>query len=243
MGESMKQLFLTIDRLLRGEFTREQDLREGRVKIQLQTLLVTALVLGALYGIFMGLYSVLRPESPSIPQLLATTAKVPLLFLLTLAVTFPSLYVFSALAGSRTHFTETLRLLLVGITLNLALLASFGPITGFFTLSTDSYPFMIVLNVIFFAAGGVAGVIFIYRALGIILEAEPAAGSAQFQKAALRARRIFYAWAIIYGVVGAQMGWILRPFIGSPELPFQFFRERESNFFEAFFGALRELLG
>jgi hypothetical protein len=29
------------------------------------------------------------------------------------------------------------------------------------------------------------------------------------------------------------MGWILRPFIGDPNLPFQWFRQRQSNFFEA----------
>jgi hypothetical protein len=38
------------------------------------------------------------------------------------------------------------------------------------------------------------------------------------------------------------MGWILRPFIGAPDLPFQLFRERTSNFFQAFFKALGQLL-
>ena len=28
-----------------------------------------------------------------------------------------------------------------------------------------------------------------------------------------------------------QMGWILRPFIGAPSEPFEWFRERQSNFF------------
>jgi hypothetical protein len=37
---------------------------------------------------------------------------------------------------------------------------------------------------------------------------------------------------VIYVVVGAQMGWILRPFIGHPHLPFQAFRSRWSNIFE-----------
>ena len=49
------------------------------------------------------------------------------------------------------------------------------------------------------------------------------------------AKRIFCIWMIIFGTVGAQMGWILRPFIGSPRLPIELFRERESNFFEALF--------
>lgn len=47
---------------------------------------------------------------------------------------------------------------------------------------------------------------------------------------------------MIYGVVGAQMGWILRPFIGNPDLPFTWFRARESNFFAALFGVLKRLL-
>jgi hypothetical protein len=47
------------------------------------------------------------------------------------------------------------------------------------------------------------------------------------------AGRVFNAWIFIYGVVGAQMGWILRPFIGAPSEPFQWFRARESNFFVA----------
>ena len=45
-------------------------------------------------------------------QLVATSLKVPLLFLLTLVVTLPSLYVLSALARSRLSFLHTLRLLL-----------------------------------------------------------------------------------------------------------------------------------
>ena len=31
---------------------------------------------------------------------------------------------------------------------------------------------------------------------------------------------VFVIWIMLYGIVGEQMGWILRPFIGNPELPF-----------------------
>ncbi len=37
----------------------------------------------------------------------------------------------------------------------------------------------------------------------------------------------------LYGIVGAQMGWLMRPFIGAPGLPFQIFRAVEGNFFTA----------
>ena len=288
----MRRLLKTIDTALRGGFTTRADLRRGRVGVNVDTLVAAGLVLGLIYGLFMGLYGATRPDNPTIAQLLSTTIKVPLLFLLTLAVTFPSLYVFSALAGSRLRFIETLRLLLIGMLVGVALLASFGPVTGFFTLSTDSYAFMIVLNVAFFAAGGVVALVFTYRAISTVVEPDPGdenlarenvepqpaegdddAGAADSDTAdsnataarapsepprpaphprwspqaraagssALRARLIFFAWAIIYGGVGAQMGWILRPFIGSPDLKFEFFRTRQSDFFEGLLNALQDL--
>jgi hypothetical protein len=56
-----------------------------------------------------------------------------------------------------------------------------------------------------------------------------------------RGRAVLKIWLVVFGVVGAQMGWILRPFVGSPSAPFQLFRERDSNFFEALFQHLGNL--
>ena len=52
------------------------------------------------------------------------------------------------------------------------------------------------------------------------------------------------AWGDPQGVlelVGVQMSWVLRPFIGAPDRPFEWFRDRQSNFFEAVSRALIEL--
>jgi hypothetical protein len=38
-------------------------------------------------------------------------------------------------------------------------------------------------------------------------------------------RWMLRSWLLIYSFVGIQMGWILRPFIGDPTSPVQFFRE------------------
>jgi hypothetical protein len=264
----MLALFQTIDRLLRGGLAKGGDAENRRIDLPMKTLLAAALVLGCIYGAFMGLYGVLRPDHRNFQQWIATTLKVPLLFLLTLFVTFPSLYVFSALADSRARFREMLRLLLAVITVTMALLASFGPITGFFTLSTESYGFMIVLNVAFFTIAGVIGLRVLREALARELGAEsarpaliaaparqepldgedPATGSSRppavlARPAPARASAsIFRIWLVIYAVVGAQMGWILRPFIGNPEEPFAWFRAPDSNFFAAFAGVLKRLL-
>jgi hypothetical protein len=55
-------------------------------------------------------------------------------------------------------------------------------------------------------------------------------------------KTVFRCWVILFGLVGAQMGWVLRPFIGRPGLPFTWFRTRESNFFEAVWRAIVSLM-
>jgi hypothetical protein len=245
----MRQLLRDIDRLLRGGYTQPDDLADGKISMPTRALVFGSLILGCFYGLFMGIYGATRPDNGTVQQLIATTVKVPLLFLLTLVVSFPSLYVLSALAGSRLKFRETLRLLLAAVAINLALLASLGPVVGFFTLSTQSYPFMIVLNVAFFGVSGIVGLAFLRRALRYVFAPRLPQGGAE--EALLHAthlpRRsdlgltVFRGWLVVYGVVGAQMGWVLRPFIGTPELPFTWFRERESNFLEGVFTALRQL--
>ena len=55
-------------------------------------------------------------------------------------------------------------------------------------------------------------------------------------------RVVFRIWMIVFSLVGAQMGWVLRPFIGDPNLPFALFRHRGSNFFEAVMHHLMHLM-
>ena len=250
----MLGLLRHVDSLLRGRFTRRDDLLAGRITLPTHSLTTAGVLLGCAYGLFMGLYAVLRSEHPSVEQLLATIVKVPLLFLATLCVTFPSLYVFSALANTRLTAAQTLRLLLAAITVNLALLASFGPVTAFFTLSTDSYPFLVVLNVLFFAIAGFAGLMFLRRVLDTVFTPASAPDDANDTDDAPRppplprraadaavGRRVFTIWTVTYGLVGAQMGWILRPFIGTPTQEFTFFRPRDAHFFAGLRDALRAL--
>ena len=262
----MKALLGHIDELLRGRYTRREELREGRFSINSRTLVMAGLLLGGIYGLFMGIFAVTRTGNPSYAQLAVTMVKVPLLFLATLTVTFPSLYVFSALSNSRLKGPETLRLLLAAIAVTLALLASFGPVTGFFTLSTESYPFLVVLNVAFFAISGFAGLTFLRRAVASLFDVPAELDAADSVKPPLESevpshaearlfgmtppplpkprdpgRRVFMIWIVTYMIVGAQMGWILRPFIGSPNTPFSLLRPRGSNFFEALWHTLHRL--
>ncbi|MFQ5505731.1 MAG: hypothetical protein ACE5F1_13175 [Planctomycetota bacterium] len=230
MNIKLFSLGTEIDRALRGEYTDEETLRTGKIEMGVRDLVQASLLLGMVYGLCMGLFPITRDAGRGGLQMAATMLKVPLLFLLTLLVTFPSLYVFSALAGSRLGAKSTLRLLVVAIAVNLAVVAGFGPVTAFFVLCTKSYSFIKLLNVAMFAIGGVISLVFLRRTLAHVFGPGGATPKDRFQGG--RARQIFGVWIVVYGIVGAQMGWVLRPFIGAPELPFQLFRARESSFFQ-----------
>ena len=131
-----------IDDLLRGKKATPELLGKGTEHLRIGPHVGVIVCLGILYGLAMGRYAVVSREPRMPMQILASALKVPALFLLTLIVSFPSLYVFSALLGTRLTAMDALRVILSAIAVNLAVLASFAPITAFFTLSTTSYPFM-----------------------------------------------------------------------------------------------------
>ena len=90
-----------IDRILRGEMTSASNLRETGLSLQLGHVILANLLLAAFSGACLGVYGIANRHEPEFRFLIADAVKVPLLFLLTLAVTFPSLYVFNALVGSQ----------------------------------------------------------------------------------------------------------------------------------------------
>jgi hypothetical protein len=54
-------------------------------------------------------------------------------------------------------------------------------------------------------------------------------------------KTVFRIWVLVFALVGAQMGWVLRPFVGHPRADFTFFRERKQNFFQAVGEKVQEL--
>ena len=154
-----------MDRILRGEATRLGVLREESLKIPLGGLLLVILLMAVLYGVCMGFFAGFREGGPFFMQWFAGIVKVPALFFLTLAVTFPSLYVFNALVGSRLSFVAVFQLLVASLAVNVAVLASLGPIVAFFSVSTTSYPFILLLNVLVFVVSGVLGFAFMLQTL------------------------------------------------------------------------------
>ncbi len=163
-------VFRQLDRVLRGEGTKAEQLRSGQLDISGTAMLVAVLVLGGVYGICMGCFNLVAGQSDAWLQMVSSAIKVPALFLLTLVVTFPSLYVFNALLGGRLSLTNMLRLIMAAIGVMLAVLAGFGTIVAFFNFTTTSYPFILLLNVIVFTIAGILGLGFLLQTLRRLIE-------------------------------------------------------------------------
>ena len=138
---------------------------------------------------------------------------------------------------------------------------------AFFSVSTTSYDFMVLLNVVVYAVAGCLGMAFLLQTLHrlSLVRPEPpmteateqvgeekaastelampgALDHADDQILSKHVKTVFWCWIVLFALVGSQMGWVLRPFIGAPDRPFAWFRERDSNFFQAVWQAFVGLL-
>jgi hypothetical protein len=163
--------------------------------------------------------------------------------------------VFGALLDMKMSLLTALRLITCAITVSLTVLASLGTVTAFFNFCTSSFVFIQLLNVFLFAVSGFVGLWFLSRTMANVRKAvRLAEGNDSPEEQARAALRrglgeqdgvtggLFMIWGVLFALVGAQMGWVLRPFIGDPDMPFALFRERSGNFLSGFLSTLGKLL-
>ena len=219
------EAFYVIERILRdrqGFFNEIGD--EDGVSQKIKDMLISSVIFFAIYGAVMGF-------SNSLLQALSSAVKLPVLFLVTLVICLPTLYFFNLLFGSRLNLSQTLALILTAISITAILTLSFAPISLFFWLTAPHYQFFKLLNVAILTVTGFSGLTFLWQGIRKV-EAE---GSR------LRSL-VLWAWIVVYGFVGTQMAWTLRPFFGAPGLPFQIFRDLGGNFYVNVLRSIGEIL-
>ena len=91
-------------------------------------------------------------------------------------------------------------------------LVSLAPVTSFWYASSSDYRAAILFNALMFGVASVAAQAPLRRSYRTLVEDDP------------RHRGMVAVWLVLYAFVGVQMGWVLRPFIGDPSGPTQFFR-------------------
>jgi hypothetical protein len=206
------------DSVLRGEASWSDSQLAPR-RARLAALASGIVVFGMFYGSVMGLHG--GVAGPRLLQVVYAAIKVPILLMVTFALSLPSFFVVNTLLGLRSDFSRVLQALLAtqaGLTVILAALA---PFTAFWYLSVGGYQLAILFNGAMFAVASLSAQWMLRRDYIPLICENP------------KHRWMLRAWIVIYVFVGIQMGWVLRPFIGDPNQPVQFFREGSwSNAYE-----------
>lgn len=289
---------LVIERILRDRQGVWRQLVEDRDLPRLvgQMLASTVLAL-AVYGAVLGSFHSAAMAGTS-------AVKLPLLFLATLAICLPTLYLFNLVFGARLSVRQSLALVMVALTVTAMLALAFAPISLFFLITAPNYQFFKLLNVAILALSALVGLRFMTDGMRVlnqhgllapaaappvavpVEEKVPAAVGAgngavpAVQPAAQPVAQpipqpiaqpvqvplgyvlqpihrpapakaaggptppsmtLLYIWILLFGFVGTQLAWTLRPFFGSPGKPFSLYREIDGNFYAEIFKTISHL--
>ncbi len=196
------------DDVLRG---RPWTILQGGTRRRLIQLAGLLTAFGLVYGSVMGGYGASTGRWTVQP--LISAVKVPVLLIVTFSVAMPSFFVVNTLLGLRDDFRQAARALMATQAALTIILASLAPVTAFWYASYDNYNAAILFNALMFGVAAFAAQIVLRRYYRPLIQRNR------------RHRPMLWAWLILYAFIGIQMGWVLRPFIGDPELPPRLFRQ------------------
>jgi hypothetical protein len=211
-----------------GPWLAESGIRWGA------TCVLVILIGSGLYGLTVGLW-----RAPL--QSLYTAIKFPLLIFLTCAGNALLNGILAQLLGSGLSFRQTSLAILMSFAITGLILGALSPVSLFVLYNTPplsssatvlGHSITLLSHVFFIACAGIIANRRLYRLL------EKISGSRQ------TARTVLLSWLGGNFLLGSQLAWILRPFIGSPRLAVEFLREDplRGNFYEAVGRALRHIL-
>lgn len=193
------------------------------------------IVLGAgFYGAAMGWWR--APE-----QALFVAVKFPLIILLAALGNALINGMLAPLLGLNIPFRQSFSAVVMSFAITSAILGAFAPLIAFMiwnappmspqAVAGPAYSLIKLTHVVAIAFAGVAGNARLLQLL------------AQMGGSRTVARRVLFAWLAGNLFLGSQLCWILRPFIGSPDLPVEFFRATalRGNFYENVFHSITQI--
>jgi hypothetical protein len=237
----MKNILLTLKELLR----EKDSLLKRTLGIGLSVQEMSSLFLLCL-GLLMG-YGLLLGAQYNALQAVVSAVKLPILFILTTAICFPTLYMFLSYLGIKQGFKQILGLLLICLTYISLIVAAFAPVTFFFLITTDGYEFYKFLNIIIIAIGGFIGIRLFYSQMLLVykeswvvapeIEMDSVESIAATFKGPAKnsnynkAIKFTFSWALLFAIIGSQLSYSLSPFFADPSQEFLLLNDRNGNFF------------
>ncbi|MGH7244601.1 MAG: hypothetical protein ACREJD_14410 [Phycisphaerales bacterium] len=192
-------------------FTRFLDcLRQPSKAPGIRRVVVFIALMSPLYGLAMGAFD-LNLDRAMYP--VYSAVKMPLMIFATSAVCLPGYFALSTVLGLRSDVRAALRAIVSSQAAFAAVLASLAPLTAFVYANGVSHRSALLTSGVMFFIATLA-------AQGILWK--------RYRPLLARSRRhivMMAYWLIAYVFVGIQMGWMLRPFVGTPGIAPSFFRE------------------
>jgi hypothetical protein len=205
----------------------EEVVDGARLGAKLRYGILTVVALAGFFGAVAGAYS-----GPF--QAVSAAIKLPLLFFATFLVCFPAFFVVQVLVGSRLQLRQVVVLVVGALALTSIVLAALVPITAVFLITGANYYFQHLLNIAIAVIAGAFGMYWLHDGLTLVCEKRGV-----YPRKAITIMRV---WALLFGFVGVQLAWNLRPFLGDRNQSFQVFGNYQGNFYTAVIYALRQLL-
>ena len=178
-----------------------------------RTLVLTIFTFGGLYGAVLGLW-----RSPLLG--LYVSVKFPLLLCITALLTSVFNWMAASMLGLSIRYSQVALMTLFALATAAVILGSVAPIVWFMTMSAPAptasartaHNVLYLLHTGLVAAAGLGGTVFLLKLLTI------SSGDAR------RARKIYAVWLLSFALTGGEVGWLLRPFVGSVYHPVVFIR-------------------
>lgn len=210
----------------------DQWMKQSPAFILLRTMPLILLGCGS-YGLSMGLWQGWEMASYA-------GIKFPLVVIATLTVNALINGMFAMVLGSGINFRQSMQFLFTAFAICSLILGALSPITIGMALqgpstedaSAQSFHSITLLTHVFMIS--YAGIVSHSMLLGALK---------QYALTAKAAIQTFIAWLLGNLFVGAQIGWISRPFFGTPGSSIEFLRENkfESSFYESVFRSLQNI--
>ncbi|MBN1917722.1 MAG: hypothetical protein JW889_07430 [Verrucomicrobia bacterium] len=195
--------------------------------------LVISLGLAAIYGAVMGATNLLQwtamATDGKLLMIVSSAIKVPVLFLLSLVIVVAPVYVLNTFVGPRLSFPQISTVALASTAVMSIVLASTATVAVFFSITLQSYHFIKSLHVVFFVYAALVGLRFFRKSIRAVTPVT------------MRHRLggLFTLALVLYAFVGMQLSWVLRPFVGDPDMKYQVFRPRSGSFYTSVPKSLR----
>jgi hypothetical protein len=198
-----------------------------RIAAQLETPNVTAAILQSLliafagsasFGLWTGLYAM------TLPQFIASALKAPILLIGTTAICFPTFFIVQYVLAPRALSLQAAAVLQASTVAIIAVTWAVVALPcSLFIANAENYAAAKLLVTFVGAFGGLIGMFWFARGFNNASAVGERRGSPW----------LLLPYCALFALVGAQLAWSLRPFLGSPSLEFVLFRPIGGNLLES----------